>query len=66
MLRDPGSGHWGHSRLTSSAVFQHQRPLSGILLPKKKTPPSFPLLLVRATPPVNHVCFNPSGVTYKL
>lgn len=44
-LRDPGSGHWGHSRLTSSAVFQHQRPPSGILfLPANQ--PSLPLPLL--------------------
>lgn len=60
MLRDPGSGHEGHSRLTSSAVFQHQRPLSGILL--LPNPPSFPPL--RAPPVFSHVCFNSRYVTH--
>ncbi|KAG7223497.1 hypothetical protein INR49_015490 [Caranx melampygus] len=54
MLRDPGSGHEGHSRLTSSAVFQHQRPLSGILL--LPNPPSFPP--PRAPPVFSHVVLS--------
>lgn len=50
MLRDPGSGHRGRSRLTSSAVFQHQRSPSGILL-LPATPPSLPLLRAPSVPP---------------
>lgn len=60
MLRDPGSGHEGHSRLTSSAVFQHQRPLSGILL--LPNPLSFPPL--QAPPVFSPVCFNSCYVTH--
>lgn len=61
MLRDPGSGHRGHSRLTSSGVFQHQRPPSGILLL-----PANPLslLLLRAPSVFHHVCFNSCDVTH--
>lgn len=60
MLRDPGSGHLGRSRLTSSAVFQQQRPLSGILLL-----PANPLSLPCLRPPVlHHFCFIPCEVTH--
>lgn len=60
MLRDPGSGHRGHSRLTSSAVFQHQRPLSGILLlPANIVPFPSPCSSV-----FHHICFNSCNVTH--
>lgn len=58
MLRDPGSGHMGHSRLTSSAVFQHRQPSSGILLLPLKP-------AVLHAPSVFHrVCFNSCDVTH--
>jgi len=61
MLRDPGSGHRGHSRPTSSAVFQHQRSLSGILL-LPANPAYLPLL--RAPSVFYDVCFNSCDVTH--
>lgn len=61
MLCDPGSGHRGHSRLTSSAVFQHQRSPSGILLLPAN---SLSLPLLRASSVFHHVCFNSCDVTH--
>lgn len=62
-LRDPGSGHRGHCCLTSTAVFHHRRPLSGVL--------SFfffhltlSLFLLRPSPVIHHVCFNSWAVTH--
>lgn len=60
MLCDPGSGHKGHSRLTSSAVFQQQQSSSGILL-LPANPPSLP---VSVLPLFHRICFNSCDVTH--
>ena len=61
MLCDPGSGHRGRSRLTSSAVFQQRRSPSGILL-LPANPPTLPW--PRAPFVFHPVCFNSHNVTH--